>query len=117
MADKTADFRLNVEATMAIVKNVPFTLEVRTAPDFFLAVAPAALAVDKGAIASFTVTATAAGSFAKNIQLTLAGLPTGVTPTFSVNPIGPNGSSVISIPTVNIPVGPPIPLVLTGTEV
>lgn len=112
----TKDFILNVEANMAIVKNVSFSLEVREAPDFFLVVAPTALVVDKGTVASFTVTATAHGTYSKNISLTLTGLPVGVTPTFSVNPIGPNGSSTISIPTAAIPVGV-LSLVLTGTEV
>ena len=65
---------------------------------------------------AITNTATPAGTFAKNIQLTLNGLPTGVAPTFSVNPIGPAGTSIISIPTVNIPVGV-LSLVLTGIEV
>jgi hypothetical protein len=101
---------------MAITKNVTFSLEVRVAPDFFLVVAPTALVVDKGAVASFVVTATSAGTYSKNISLTLAGLPVGVVATFSVNPIGPNGSSTISIPTANIPVGN-LSLVLTGDEV
>lgn len=101
---------------MAIIKNVTFSLEVRTAPSFFLAVAPAALVVDKGAVASFTVTATAAGAYSKNIELTLAGLPTGVVAAFTANVIGPNGSSTVTIPTVNIPIGI-LTLVLTGTEV
>ena len=116
MAHKETTINLIVEDTMAIIKNVTFSLEVRVAPDFFLVVAPTALVVDKGAVASFVVTATAAGTYSKNITLTLAGLPVGVTPTFSVNPIGPNGSSTISIPTVAIPVGV-LSLVLTGTEV
>ena len=116
MATKTTDFKLKVEVNMAIIKNVTFSLEVRVAPDFFLVVAPTALVVDKGAVASFVVTATAAGTYSKNIQLTLTGLPAGVTPTFSVNPIGPNGSSTITIPTAAIPVGV-LSLVLTGTEV
>ena len=116
MAHKETTINLIVEDTMAIIKNVTFSLEVRVAPDFFLVVAPTALVVDKGGIASFVVTATAAGTYSKNITLTLAGLPVGVTPTFSVNPIGPNGSSTISIPTASIPVGV-LSLVLTGTEV
>lgn len=110
------DFTLTVEANMAIIKNVTFSLEVRETPDFFLAVTPGNLAVDKGEVASFSVTATAKGSYSHNITLTLAGLPAGVSPSFSVNPIGPNGTSVISIPTIDIPVGT-LSLVLTGTEV
>lgn len=101
---------------MAIIKNVTFSLEVRTAPDFFLAVSPMALVVDKGTVASFTVTGSVAGAYTKHIQLSLAGLPAGVTPTFSVNPIGGTGSSVVTIPTAALPVGV-LPLVLTGTEV
>ena len=116
MAHRETNFSIIVEDTMAISKNVTFSLEVRVAPDFFLVVAPTALVVDKGSVASFVVTATSAGTYSKNIALTLAGLPVGVTPTFSVNPIGPNGSSTISIPTVDIPVGV-LSLVLTGTEV
>ena len=116
MAHKESNFSLVVEDNMAITKNVTFSLEVRVAPDFFLVVAPTALVVDKGGIASFVVTAASAGTYSANIALTLAGLPVGVVPTFSVNPIGPNGSSTISIPTENIPVGV-LSLVLTGEEV
>jgi hypothetical protein len=116
MATQAADFNLVVEANVAIIKNVTFSLEVREAPDFFLVVAPTALVVDKGAVASFVVTATAKGTYSKNIALTLAGLPGSVVASFSVNPMGPNGSSTVTIPTVNIPIGI-LALILTGTEV
>lgn len=97
-------------------KIVTFSLEVRTAPDFFLAVAPMALVVDKGAVASFTLTSTIVGAHTGHLQLSLAGLPAGVTPSFSINPMAAPGTSILTIPTANIPVGV-LSLVLTGTEV
>jgi hypothetical protein len=93
------------KGTHMATKTINFTLAVTTPPDWFLAIAPASLSVAQGTSAVFNVTATAQGGYTGNITLSVLGLPAGVTPTFSVNPIAQNGTSTLTIPTAAIPVG------------
>jgi hypothetical protein len=86
-------------------KTINFTLEVTAPPDWFLAITPTNLSVAQGAMASFNVTATAQGGYTGAITLAVLGLPAGVTASFSVNPVAQNGTTVVSIPTANIPLG------------
>jgi hypothetical protein len=95
-------------------KTVSFTVEVVAPPDWFLAVAPMALKVVQGTLASFSVTATAQGGYTGTIALSLAGLPAGVTPTITPSTINQTGTATITFPTSAMPIAGPLALTLTG---
>lgn len=120
MATQELDFTLVVEQgeEMAIEKTVNFTLEVLAPADIFLSFDPMALAVRQGRMAVFNIVANGINGFVGNISFALEGIPAGVDYDFSVNPIVTSGTSVLSIDTADLPVGPPLPLVLrvSGVE-
>ncbi len=97
---------------MAIIeKQVNFTLEVLAPPDIFLEITPPAQAVRQGRLAYFDVAVRALNGFAGSVELTIEGIPVS-TYVFSVNPVIPDGQSQLVIDTLNLPVGPPVTLIL-----
>jgi subtilisin family serine protease/uncharacterized membrane protein len=70
-----------------------------TPPDFSLAVAPSSATVTAGQSTSYTVTVAAQGSFAGNVTLSLTGLPSWATASFSRNPIARAGASTLTVRT------------------
>lgn len=93
---------------------VDFTLEVLAPPGWFLSIAPVALQVVKGALAVFTVTATAEGGYASPLALSVLGLPAGVVATITPPSIPPTGTAVVRIPTDAIPKDTLLALQLRG---
>ena len=93
---------------------VDFTLEVLAPPGWFLAIAPVALQVVKGALAIFTVTATAEGGYDSALALSILGLPAGVVATITPPSIPPTGTAQVSIPTDAIPEDTILALQLKG---
>jgi hypothetical protein len=75
-----------------------FTVGAGT-PGFTVGAAPAALTVAQGANGTSTITVTSQNSFNSATTLTASGLPSGVTATFSANPITPpaNGSATSTL--------------------
>ncbi len=74
------------------------TLVVSVPPDFSLSGSPASQTVVQGKSINYTVTITPVGGFAGQVTLSVAGLPTGATPTFSVNPA--TTTSTLSVATL-----------------
>ena len=74
------------------------TVVVNALPsDFALSIAPAALSIAPGGSGSITVTvASVSGSFSNPVNLSLSGLPAGVTGTFSSSSITPGSTSATS---------------------
>ena len=71
-------------------------------PDFTITMAGSALSVKRGGSSTSTVTATAAnGSFDSAVDLSISGLPAGVTGSFSPASITPGGSSASSTLTIS----------------
>jgi len=64
-----------------------YTVTVVAAPTLALSAASSTVAVTQGSTGKVALTATAGGSYTGSISFTLAGLPTGVTATWSANPI------------------------------
>src|SRR6185436_1219718 len=72
-----------------------------SAPDFSLAATPPAQSIARGSSTSYTVTLTAVNGFAGDTTLSVSGLPSGVTATFSPAIItGGSGSSTLTIDTL-----------------
>lgn len=68
-------------------------------PDFTLAAAPASQSIVAGGTASYTATLTAVGGFANTVTLSVSGLPTGASATFTPASVTGSGSSTLSITT------------------
>ncbi len=64
-----------------------------TVPDFSLAVSPASRTVSRGGSASYSVTVNRLDSFTGSLQLSVIGLPTGSSASFSTNPVPSSGTT------------------------
>jgi uncharacterized membrane protein len=69
------------------------------AGDFTLTVSPASLSLSRGKSGSYTVAVAPSGGFNGNVSLSVTGLPSGATATFSRNPVAAPGSSVLNVRT------------------
>src|SRR5205814_8238249 len=62
------------------------SLVVTTPPDFRLSASPASLSVAPGGSTSYTVTITPTGGFSGPVSLSVSGLPSGASASFTPNP-------------------------------
>jgi subtilisin family serine protease len=93
------------------------TQTVNNAPagDFSVSASPSLRTVTRGASTTYTVTITRLSGFTGSVALSVSGLPTGTSGTFSPNPVT-GTSSILSIKTVsNTPRGS-YPLTILGTS-
>jgi hypothetical protein len=86
-----------------------------TAPDFSLSASPTSRSVNAGSGTTYTVSITRSGGFTGPVTLSIAGLPTGASGTFSSNPAA-GTSSRLSITTSSATPGGTFPLTITGTS-
>src|SRR5271157_3982620 len=79
--------------TLALTVNAPAT------PNFTISASPASLTVTQGNTGTSTITITSQNSFNSATTLSATGLPSGVTATFSTNPVSPpaNGSATSTL--------------------
>jgi hypothetical protein len=103
-------------SNMAIIKQIPFSLEVTVAGTFLESIAPTAQIVPKGIMADYIVTVLGQDGFDSSVMLSVDGLPSGVSPTFQKNPVVPGDSVRLSIPTDALTKNLIYNLTLTGTE-
>ena len=75
------------------------TLVVTAAPDFSLAIAPASATVSAGLSTAYTVTVSAIGGFSGAVSLSVSGLPSAATGSFSRASLPGSGSSTLTIRT------------------
>jgi hypothetical protein len=88
---------------------------VTAAPDFSLAITPASVTVALlGSTANYTVNITRTGGFTGAVTLSVAGLPSGATATFTPNP-ATGASSALKVTVKIFPRGT-FPLTVTGTS-
>src|ERR1035441_9773744 len=80
---------LNASTTLALTANAS------ASPNFTIGASPTSLTVTQGSNGTSTITITSQNSFSSATTLTATGLPSGVTATFSTNPVTPpaNGSA------------------------
>jgi hypothetical protein len=95
---------------------VSFTVTTTAGPDFSLAVSPSSVSVAAGSNATATATTTVSGGFNSAVALTVSGVPTGATATFSPAsiPAPGSGSSTLTIATGTAAAGT-YNLTITGT--
>ncbi|MGA9356302.1 MAG: protease pro-enzyme activation domain-containing protein [Terriglobales bacterium] len=75
--------------------NIALTVSAAASPNFTISASPASVTVTQGASGTSTITITSQNSFNSATTLSATGLPSGVTATFSTNPVTPpaNGSA------------------------
>jgi len=73
------------------------TRSVATTPDFSMAISPASATVTVSGSASFTVSTSALNGSSQTISLSVAGLPSGVTGSFSPASVTAGGSSTLTV--------------------
>jgi hypothetical protein len=90
----------NGTAKAPSLDRVVLTSFASVTPDFALTAGPSSQTVTAGATASYTVTVAALNGFGDTVNLTIAGLPAGATPTFTPASIaGGLGTSNLSVST------------------
>jgi len=87
-----------------------------TARDFTLSASPSTVTVVRGQTASYTITTGSLGGFAGSVSLSVTGVPTGATATFSANPISTPGSSILRVRTTSRTPRGTVTIVVTGTS-
>lgn len=90
-------YPLAVEATDGtLIYYAYFNLVVAT-PNFTITVAPSSQTITVGSGTSYTVTANAVNGFTGNVTISTGALPSGISETFSPNPIPAGSSSTMAI--------------------
>ena len=92
-------------------------VKVSTTPTFSISASPSTVTVLQGASGTSTVTTTVGGGFSNAITLMASGAPTGVTVTFSTNPIAApgSGSSVVNFAVAATVAAGSYPITISGT--
>jgi uncharacterized membrane protein len=86
-------------------------------PDFMMSASPAAVSMNQGSSASSTISTTIAGGFNAAVSLSVSGLPSGVTASFSSTTIAApgSGSSMITISASSVATAGTFNVTVTGT--
>jgi subtilase family serine protease len=81
--------------SLSATTKIALTVNAAASPNFTISASPASVTVNQGASGTSTITITSQNSFSSATTLTATGLPSGVTATFSTNPVTPpaNGSA------------------------
>ena len=85
--------------TLPTIRSDVAALLGSTTPDFALAISPGSATADPGSSASYTVSVSVANGFSGGVALTITGLPTGATPTFTPGTVSAPGSSQLVVST------------------
>ncbi|MGD0569892.1 MAG: protease pro-enzyme activation domain-containing protein [Candidatus Sulfotelmatobacter sp.] len=85
--------------SLTATTSLALTVSATASPNFTIAASPTSLSVAQGSSGSSTITIASQNSFNSATTLTVSGLPTGVTATFSTNPVTPpaNGSATSTL--------------------
>src|SRR5437588_812801 len=85
-------------------------------PDFTIAASPSAQASSAGSTTNYTITITANGGFSGAVALSVTGLPTGATATFTPASVTGSGTSTMTVNTSPSTPRGTFPLTVTGTS-
>ena len=70
-----------------------------TAPDFSLSASPTSQSVKRGGSVIYTVSVGSLSGFNGSVSLSVSGLPSGVTATFSASPVSAGSSTTMTVQT------------------
>ncbi len=85
-------------------------------PDFSVSASPASQSVTVGGSTSFTVSVNALNGFAGTVTLSVAGVPSGATASFSSSTVNQSGPSTLNVSTVSSIASGSFTLTVTGTS-
>jgi hypothetical protein len=109
--------------TIKIVKNSgtytlldAFAYTSAPVPDFAISTTPSSQTVTAGGGTSFTTTISATNGFGGNVSLSVSGLPTGATASFSPTSVAGSGSSTLSVSTSGSTPAGSYTLTIAGTS-
>ncbi len=85
-------------------------------PGFTLSASPASQTITAGGSTTYSVSVAAVNGFSGNVALSISGLPTGATGSFSANPVSGSGSSVLTVSTNNSTQANSYSLTITGSS-
>jgi subtilase family serine protease len=85
--------------SLTATTTVGLTVNAASSPNFSVSASPASVTITQGASGTSTITVTSTGGFNSATTLSASGLPSGVTATFSTNPVTPpaNGSATSTL--------------------
>jgi len=101
---------------VSVPVSFPATGGGATASNFLLSISPGSQTIMPGQTASFSVQATSFSGFTGSVALSVAGLPEGVSPSFSPPSVPISSSSTLTIPTTQSTSVGLYPLTITGTS-
>jgi hypothetical protein len=103
--------------TTATFDNVLVVNSINTTPDFYLASIPASsVTVARGSVGYPKVFVDPVNGFGGTVTLSVTGLPSGATATFSPASVGTSGSSMLTIATSSTTPAGTYPLTITGVS-
>lgn len=77
--------------------NASLTVNSTATPNYSLSLSPSSKSISQGSSSTITVTTNSVGGFSSPITLTASSLPSGVTASFSPNPVSPGSSSTLTL--------------------
>ena len=85
--------------SLSATTTLALTVSAAASPNFTISASPASVTVTQGSSGTSTITITSQNSFSSATTLSATGLPSGVTATFSTNPVTPpaNGSATSTL--------------------
>jgi subtilisin-like proprotein convertase family protein len=103
------------DGTLVRSTTVQLTINAPATPNFTLSATPSSSTVTAGNPAAFTLTSTASGGFSDNVTLSASPAIGGVTYSFALNPIGPNGSTTLTCSTTTSAAPGTYTITISGT--
>lgn len=111
-------YPLTITATDGVLTHTASVTLIVTVPivgDFTIAASPASQTVQAGAGASYTATIGSVGGFAGTVNLSVAGLPSGATASFTPASVTGSGTSTLAVSTTAATPAGTYTLTITGT--
>jgi subtilase family serine protease len=95
---------------------VTLVVQSQSSADFAIGVTPGSANIKGGNSVSYQITISANGGFSDNVNLSVSGLPTGATASFSANSVTGSGTSIVTVTTSRSTPKGSYQLTVTGTS-
>jgi len=113
----TGGFNINITGTSGLLTNtITVTVNVTGGASFTLAATPNSQSVNPGASTQYVINMSTVSGFTSSVSLSVSGLPTGATGTFSPSSISTGGSSTLMVTAASTTPTGGFTLTITGTS-